>query len=82
MRKHYKMNGQIFRDAYIAKLTGIVEYKNDKQIWWKDDEGNKITIEFVDNSISKVIVKFYNNSCPGLVHYYHDCHLILTYWES
>ena len=55
------INEQTFKDAYIAKLTGIAEYKNENEIWW--DSGlwvdSKITIEFLNNSIDIAVVRHY-----------------------
>ena len=56
------MNQQIIKDAFIAKLSGIAEHKNDKEIWWEDLHGNKVTIEFVNNSIGIVIVRLYHDN--------------------
>jgi uncharacterized protein len=49
---------QILEDAFIAKLSGIAEYKNEKEIWWKESN-LKFTIEFLNDSVSNVILRSY-----------------------
>ena len=48
-----------FHSAYLSILAGIAEYKNDKEIWWEDEYGGNITVEFVDNSSVNVVVRRY-----------------------
>ena len=56
------INEQTFKDAYIAKLTGIAEYKNENEIWWENPDCEwRMTIEFVDNSISFTKVRYYKD---------------------
>jgi len=52
------MNQQDFENAFIAKLSGIVEYKNKNEIWWEDNE-HKVTIEFLNDSASFTKVRTY-----------------------
>ena len=52
-------NGQMLKDIFIAKLSGIAEYKNEKEIWWENATGERVTIEFVDNTIDDIIVRSY-----------------------
>ena len=56
------INKQTFHDVYIAKLSGIAEYKNEKEMWREDSDDGKFTIEFIDDSISKVIVRLYHEN--------------------
>ena len=55
------MNQQDFKNAFIAKLSGIVGYKNENEIWWEDN-GTRITIEFLNDSASFVKVREYYKS--------------------
>ena len=48
-----------FKAAYVAKLAGIVKYKNEKEIWWEDSYNHLITIEFIDNSSTIATVRKY-----------------------
>ena len=52
------MNQQDFENAFIAKLSGIVEYKNENEMWWEDNE-RKVTIEFLNDSASSAKVREY-----------------------
>ena len=55
------MNLIDFRNIFIAKLSGIAEYKNENEIWCKE-RGVDVTIEFLNNSIFFVKVRrYYNN---------------------
>lgn len=51
---------RLLKDAYIAKLSGIVEYKNDKEMWWESFIGTMFTIEFIENSIDNAIIRSYH----------------------
>jgi hypothetical protein len=63
MRNEELPNNQMLQDAYIAKLSGIAEYKNEKEIWWENTIGERITIEFVDDIVTDAIVRrYYSNS--------------------
>ena len=59
MNNATKTMQEIAQEAFIAKLSGIAEYKNPNEIWWEEQWGNKISIEFIDNSISNFISKKY-----------------------
>ena len=55
------MDQQDFENVFIAKLSGIAEYKNKNEMWYENNE-NKVTIEFLNDSISIVKVrKYYEN---------------------
>jgi len=55
------MNQQDFENAFIAKLSGIVEYKNENEMWWEDNE-HKVTIEFLnDSAFSAKVREYYKN---------------------
>jgi antitoxin component YwqK of YwqJK toxin-antitoxin module len=59
MNNTTKTMQELVQEAFIAKLSDIVEYKNPNEIWWKNEWGHKITIEFVDNSVSSSVVRRY-----------------------
>jgi antitoxin component YwqK of YwqJK toxin-antitoxin module len=59
MNNTTKTAQELAQEAFIAKLSGIAEYKNPNEIWWENEYGNKITIEFINNSVSNVIVRGY-----------------------
>ena len=59
MNNTIKTMQELAQDAFIAKLSGIAEYKNPNEIWWENEWGDKLTIEFIDNSISSFIVRRY-----------------------
>ena len=50
-----------FVNAYVAWMSGIAEWYNDKEIIWPDDKFATTTIEFVNNSVSELIVRRYNS---------------------
>ena len=52
------INEQTSKDAYIAKFSGLAEYKNEKEMWW-DVGCLKFTIEFINDSISHTTVRTY-----------------------
>jgi antitoxin component YwqK of YwqJK toxin-antitoxin module len=79
------INEQTFQDAYIAKLSGVAEYNNEKEIWWDVGE-ERFTIEFVNDSVSKAIVRSYfdggrlrreSNYENGVIH-----GKLITYWDN
>jgi len=55
------MNQQDFENAFIAKLSGIAEYKNENEIWWECN-GTRVTIEFLNDSASFTKVREYYKS--------------------
>ncbi|MFA5024164.1 MAG: hypothetical protein WC523_04370 [Patescibacteria group bacterium] len=49
-------------DAFILYLSGAAEMKNDREIWTTNQSGERITIEFVNDSSDNIIVRgFYAN---------------------
>lgn len=71
-----------FNDAFILKLSGTGEFKNDKEMWWNDSSyGQRTTIEFPDDSPNTAVLRFYqrgentdwymyseNHFCNGELH--------------
>jgi len=49
----------LLHDAYTALLSNLTTRKNDKEIWWEDENGYKITVEPVDIVEEKYIVRGY-----------------------
>ena len=62
----------VFKQAYIAKLSGIVKYHNDKEIWW-EDENESFTLEFVNDSAVTVIKRLYRENKLYCIIYYKNC---------
>ena len=55
MNNNTKTKQELAQEAFIAKLSGIAEYKTPNEIWWETERGDKITIEFINNSMSDFI---------------------------
>ncbi len=43
-----------------AYLSGLTTTKNEKEIWWQDGFGDKITVELVDADLETYIVRRYS----------------------
>ena len=52
-------NSDFFHNAYIAMMSGIVKWKNEKEFIWKLETNAIVTIEFVNNSTSEAIIRRY-----------------------
>ena len=52
---------ELAQEAFIAKLSDIAEYKTPNEIWWEDQQGDKITIEFIGNSVSNFVIRDYSD---------------------
>lgn len=52
-----KSINDIIRDATIAKLSGIGEWRNEKEMWWVDQRNAKITVEWLNDG--RVAIKEY-----------------------
>ena len=51
---------QRIKDAFILKLSGAGEFKNEKEMWWTDSHyGQKSTIEFPEDSVNIVVIRHY-----------------------
>lgn len=50
----------LHHEALTALLSGITTRKNTKEIWWKDENGNPITIEGTGED-SWVVRRYYKN---------------------
>ena len=44
-------------NVFLLWLSGIVDMKNEKEIWWEDERDEKITLEFPTGSASYVIMR-------------------------
>ncbi len=49
----------LLHDAMTAWLAGLTTKKNEKEIWWQDEDGFKITVELVNLRWEKYIVRHY-----------------------
>jgi len=49
-------------DAMTAYISGLATKLNEKEIWWIDDYGNKVTVELVNARWEKYIVRHYYNN--------------------
>ncbi len=49
----------LLHDAMAAYLSGLTTKKNEKEIWWWDESGYKITVELVNARWEKYIVRYY-----------------------
>lgn len=65
-----------FRKAFVAKLAGIVDYKQGEEFFWSKSGFTTVTIEFVE-SISVVKVRHYNSHDKkrNMEYLYKDGHL-------
>ncbi len=52
----------LLRDAMTAYLSGLTTKKTDKEIWWENKRGEKITVELVDADLEKYIVRHYHEN--------------------
>ena len=48
-----------FHDAFVAKMLNLVEYRNEKEMWWNKDAEERTTIEFIGDSPDHAIVRRY-----------------------
>ncbi len=49
----------VLHDAMTAYLSGLATKKNDKEIWWVDKYGEKITVELVNADLETHIIRYY-----------------------
>ncbi len=47
-------------DVMAAYLAGLVTKLNEKEIWWQDKNGYKITVELVDADLETYVVREYH----------------------
>jgi len=51
---------ELITELFIRVLSGIADYKNNNEIYYRDDKFNKLaTIEFVDGSATHIILRYY-----------------------
>ena len=62
MNNSTKTMQELAQEVFIAKLSGIAKYKTPNEIWWENEQGDKITIEFINNSVSNFIIREYYES--------------------
>jgi len=68
--KFWETNMINLHDILTAQISGIAEYKNEKEIWWKNDVGSPITVEIINTSTEEYkIRRYYKN---GTKHWERD----------
>ena len=57
----YKVGQQFFTDAFIAMMTDIIKWRNEKEFDWPSPDGNEkaMTVEFPTNSPRTAIIRYY-----------------------
>jgi hypothetical protein len=50
----------LHHDVFAAYLSGLTTKKNEKEIWWEDEYGDKITVEPI-NEDSYILREYYEN---------------------
>jgi len=52
----------LLHDAMTAYLAGLTTKLNEKEIWWQNESGFKVTVELVDTDSEQYIVRrYYDN---------------------
>ncbi len=49
----------LLHDAYTAYLSGLTTKLNEKEIWWQDKYGFKITVELVGVDLETYVVRYF-----------------------
>jgi len=77
------INQDLFNDVFILYLSGAAKMKNAREIELKDKGERNITIEFVNNLVTKAIVRsYYDNGVKESEREFENgqMHGKYTYW--
>jgi len=64
----------LLHDAYVALLSGLTTRKNEREIWWHNHNGLKVTVEPIDINTGIYVIRNYKKD-GGIYwerHYLHD----------